>query len=89
VKQELLLIYQLVFNSLPEFKEIGEVSALSYLYLSDQSELTFIGTAKDLEKIQEKIISTIENINARNFEATPGKFVCQYCDFKDICEFRE
>ncbi len=84
-----LLIYQLVFDSLPEFKEIGEVSALSYLYLSDQSELTFIGTAKDLEKIQEKIITTIENINAQNFEATPGKFVCQYCDFKDICEFRE
>ncbi len=83
-----LLIYQLVVNDLPEFKNIGQVNALSYLYLSDQSELTFIGKEKDLEKIKNKVIETIEQINARNFVATPEKFACTNCDFKDICEFR-
>ena len=83
-----LLIYQLAAGDLPEFKNIGTVSALTYLYLSDQSELTFIGKEKELEKIKEKVITTIEQINARNFVATPEKFVCNNCDFKDICEFR-
>lgn len=84
-----LLIYQLALGALPEFKTLGEVSALSYLYLSDQSELTFIGTEKELEKIKEKITETLSAINSRDFTATPGKHTCAHCDFKDICEFRE
>ncbi|HRY36295.1 MAG TPA: ATP-dependent DNA helicase [Candidatus Magasanikbacteria bacterium] len=84
-----LLIYQLALSSLPEFKNLGEVNALTYLYLSDQSELTFIGTEKELEKIKEKITEIIDAINSGNFEAEPSKFTCARCDFRDICEFRE
>jgi DNA helicase-2/ATP-dependent DNA helicase PcrA len=84
-----LLIYQLVLGELPEFQNLGKVSALSYLYLTNQSELTFIGKEKDLEKIKEKIVETIDQINSRNFTATPSKFTCAHCDFKDICDFKE
>ncbi len=83
-----LLIYQLAMEELPEFKNIGKVSSLIYLYLTDQSKLTFIGGEKELDKIKTKIIEIIEKIKALDFSPKPEKYTCEHCDFKDICDFR-
>ncbi|MFA6307151.1 MAG: UvrD-helicase domain-containing protein [Patescibacteria group bacterium] len=81
--KEQLLIYQLAIQEL--FKQ--EVKSLAFYYLNDNSEVEFIGSAKDLEKIKAKIINTIKEIKQGRFEAKPGK-LCAWCDFKGICEYR-
>jgi DNA helicase II / ATP-dependent DNA helicase PcrA len=81
--KEQLLIYQLAVQEL--FKQ--EVKTLAFYYLDDNSEVEFIGSAKDLEKIKVKIVDTIKEINQGKFKANPG-VLCAWCDFKEICEFR-
>lgn len=84
-----LLIYQIAAQSLPQFRNIGEVSKLSFYYLEGDVKLEFIGNDKDLKKLQDKVIKTIEQIKSYNFEPKPSKFTCEHCDFKSICQFRE
>lgn len=84
-----LLIYQIAAQSLPQYKNIGEVGKLSFYYLEDGTKLEFIGKDKDLEKLKEKIIETIDEIKKNNFKAKPNQFICKNCDFRDICEYRE
>ncbi len=81
--KEQLLIYQLAIKEL--FKQ--EIKALAFYYLDNNSEVEFIGSAKDLEKIKIKIINTIKEIKQGRFAAKPGA-LCAWCDFKEICEFR-
>jgi len=82
-EKEQLLIYQLAIQEL--FKQ--EVKALAFYYLDNNSEVEFIGSAKDLEKIKAKIINTIKEIKQGRFKAKPGA-LCAWCDFKGICEYR-
>ena len=79
-----LLIYQMALEDL--FKE--EVEALSFYYLEDNSELEFLGKGKELDKIREKIIKAIGDINRGEFPPKPGP-LCAYCDYKDICEYKK
>jgi len=82
-EKEQLLIYQLAISEL--FKQ--EVKTLAFYYLDNNSEVEFIGSAKELEKIKNKIINTINQIKQGQFNPKPGK-LCAWCDFKEICEFR-
>lgn len=84
-----LLIYQIAVQTLPEYKNIGPVGQLSFYYLNENLKTSFIGNDKDLEKLSERIVKTIERIKNNNFDATPNKHVCSYCDFREICEFRQ
>ena len=83
-EKEQLLIYQLAMQEL--FKQ--EIKALAFYYLDNNSEVEFIGSAKELEKIKAKIIATIKEINQGRFAPRPG-MLCAWCDFKGICEFRK
>ena len=83
-----LLIYQIVAETVPEYRNIGKTSKLTYYYVKDGIKTDFIGKPTEIEKLREKIEDTIDNIHQRNFEATPSKHVCGNCSFKDICEFR-
>ncbi|MFA6426823.1 MAG: ATP-dependent DNA helicase [Candidatus Magasanikbacteria bacterium] len=84
-----LLIYQMAAMRLPEYHHIGPVSQLSFYYVNENKKIPFIGSEKDIVKAEEKIVGMIEKIHSGNFTATPGKHVCQHCDFRDICEFRQ
>lgn len=86
--KEQLLIYQIATEQLPEYKNIGCPSKLTYYYLEDEMHTSFIGDNKDLEKLQQNILETVGDIKAQKFAATPSQFVCEHCDFRDICEFR-
>jgi len=83
-EKEQLLIYQLAVQDL--FKQ--EIKSLAFYYLNNNSEVEFLGTDEELEKVKEKAIATIKEIKKGEFPAQPSK-LCKYCDFFDICEFRQ
>ncbi|MFH1253526.1 MAG: ATP-dependent DNA helicase [Candidatus Uhrbacteria bacterium] len=81
--REQLLIYQLAVEEILRLKPIK----LTYHYLNDNSEQSFIGTAEELSALKEQILADYAKMKASDFTATPG-FHCKFCDFRDICEFR-
>ena len=80
-----LLIYQMALGKL--FNK--PISKVTFYYLDENKSISFLGSQDDLQKLQADIISMIEKIKKSDFVATPNKFVCQYCDYKGICEDRE
>lgn len=81
--KEQLLIYQIAAQEVMREK----VKELSFYYFSNNQEMNFLGTEKELGKVKEKIIKIIEEIREGNFSPKPGP-LCRYCDFNEICEFR-
>ncbi len=65
-----------------------EPSRLSYHFLEDNQRVTFSADEASLTKVKEKIRNTADAIRQSDFRATPG-FHCGFCDFRDICEFRQ
>ena len=86
--KEQLFIYQIAVEQLAEYKILGAPSKLTYYYINDDLHTSFIGERKDLEKLQSKLLSTMDQIYKKDFTATPNQFACKFCDFKDICEYR-
>ncbi len=82
--KEQLLIYQIAAQEVLHLKP----KELSYYYLDDGKIASFLGSETDLENQKSKIIEEIEKIKNSEFEPTPG-WQCQYCDFKDICDFAQ
>ncbi|MCX6796044.1 MAG: PD-(D/E)XK nuclease family protein, partial [Candidatus Falkowbacteria bacterium] len=82
-EKEQLLIYQLAVSEL--FSQ--EIKSLTFYYLGNNTEEEFLGTAEEIAKIKEKIITTIAEINKSEFPPRPS-MLCKYCDFFAICEFR-
>jgi len=78
-----LLIYQLAAEEVLGLKPIK----LTYHYLNDRSEQSFIGTPAELIELKENILAEYAKMKDSNFKATPG-FQCKFCDYRDICEFR-
>ncbi|MFA5062034.1 MAG: ATP-dependent DNA helicase [Patescibacteria group bacterium] len=83
-----LLIYQMAVEQLAEYKNFGSLNQLTFYYLNDNLKLSFMGTPKELEKLEEKLIKIIDKIHAGDFTATPSQFACQHCDFRDICQYK-
>jgi len=79
-----LLLYQIAARDVLGLKP----KKLTYYYLDDNKELSFIGEEKDLVKLEDNIAKAIAKIKGSNFEATPNLHVCKYCDYKDICEYK-
>jgi len=84
-----LLIYQIAVEQLPEYQTIGKPSQLTYFYLNDNIRVSFLGEEKEKNKLMEKLQKTIDRIHSGDFTATPGKFTCEHCDFRNICDYRE
>ena len=77
-----LLLYQIAAEEYLKLTPVG----LAYYYLETGDKITFLGSEAEKQKLKEEIIQTIEKIYSSNFKATSG-FHCQFCDFKDICQF--
>jgi len=82
--KEQLLIYQLAAENL--FKQ--QVDSLAVYYLENNSQVDFLGSKSELEKMRQKIITTIKEIKRGQFPAKPSQ-LCRWCDFNEICEFRQ
>ncbi len=87
-KQQLLL-YQIAAETLPEYRHLGPVGKLTFYYVNDNMRTSFEAEEKDVEKLKEKLLTTIEKIKQGDFTPTPGPFVCKYCEFRNICEYRQ
>jgi len=79
-----LLIYQLAAGDLFD----KPIKKLSFYYLDNNSEVEFLGTDKELEKVDNFLGDTIGEIKKGEFIAKPG-ILCKYCDFNTICEDRQ
>lgn len=86
--KEQLLIYQIAVESNVQYQHLGKVEKLTFYYINDTIQMSFLGKEKELEKLYEKLTQTIESIHSGNFGPTPSQFVCSHCNFKDICEYR-
>lgn len=82
--KEQLLIYQLAGKEIFE----KEVKNLTFYYMDKNVKQTFFGSEQDLQKLKNKIMQVIHQIEKGKFNPKPG-LICKYCDFRDICEFKK
>ncbi|MFA6160636.1 MAG: UvrD-helicase domain-containing protein [Patescibacteria group bacterium] len=69
-----------VQGSAPSVESTGQGCAeLEVPLLKDEDKLDF---EEDLKRRMDEILIS-------DFPATPSSFLCQYCDFKNICEYRK
>ncbi len=80
--KEQLYLYQMAAKEILGLEPVR----LTYHYLEDNSRVSFLGGPEELQRLREDITARVEQIRASKFDPTPG-FHCQFCDFKDICEF--
>jgi len=79
-----LLLYKIATEEVLGVK----VSKLSFYYLENNSKITFEAKDKDIEKLESLILDTIKDIKQSTFSPNPG-ILCSWCDFNNICEFRQ
>jgi len=79
-----LLMYQLATDMLPEYYHIGKTSKLTFYYLNDDIQTSFSAKPKDLEKLQEKIIKTLDDLHTTDFSKIGKKDMCGRCDFCEM-----
>ncbi|MBI2641656.1 ATP-dependent helicase [Candidatus Roizmanbacteria bacterium] len=65
-------------------KKLDEVT-LTFYYLQKLEKFSMKRTAKDMEKMHEKIKSTVKNIRQNEFLPNVGPW-CDFCAFRMICE---
>lgn len=75
-------------EKLPQYRNLGRPSKLTFYYVNDNIKASFIGEEKELTKLQNKLTEIILKIRSHDFTATPNPYTCTSCDFKDICEYR-
>ncbi len=82
--KEQLWIYQLAM----EDKGL-DVRKLAYLFVrsGEEAEVDILQGEKR-DAFREEIAKRMQAILASRFEANASPFVCRFCDFKNICEFR-
>jgi DNA helicase-2/ATP-dependent DNA helicase PcrA len=83
LNKQQLLIYQIAAEDILGLKP----SKLTYYYLEQGKRVSFCGTEEDKEKLRQNLLKEIQEIKNSAFRPKPG-WHCQYCDFKEICEYR-
>lgn len=80
-----LLLYQLAAQEVLGLKP----ARLSFYYFENNEKISFIGTEKGLNNLKTRIQDTIQKIKSSDFSPRPNPYICKYCDFKEICEYRK
>jgi CRISPR/Cas system-associated exonuclease Cas4 (RecB family) len=65
-----------------------EPQGLIFYNLTNNQAVASVRTQKELETVQQKILSVAEEIRRMIFPPVPG-FACRYCDFVPICPAHE
>ena len=79
-----LMIYQLVAREIFGLEPVR----LTFHYLTDNTRVSFLAKEAQLEKLRDTIRAQCGQIRARLFDPTPG-FHCEFCDFRDVCPYRQ
>jgi DNA helicase II / ATP-dependent DNA helicase PcrA len=82
--KEQLLMYQIAVRDVLGLNP----KKLSFHYLEDNSVVSFSGKEEELIKLQEDVVERVDKIRNSSFIPKPG-FACNFCDFKDICDYRQ
>jgi len=61
---------------------------LTYYFVEDNKTLTTPVDGEELQAVSDWALGLIEQITKGKFAPTPGQH-CSYCDYKDICEYRQ
>lgn len=61
-------------------------SLLTLYFLDDNEAVSTESNEKKEEKAKQKIIQLGNEINQSNFEPKPGKFKCEFCAYRKICD---
>lgn len=80
-----LLLYQLAAEEVLRLKP----QKLTFYFFKNNQEISFLGSDKELAKLKTNISATIQKIKSSAFKPTPNPFICKYCDFREICEYRK
>lgn len=81
-----LLIYALAVKD-PSILA-GDVKELEYYFIDANEPKSMSPTEKDTTAALDWVRQTVGKIQSGDFRATPSKFVCDFCDFREICEYR-
>ena len=82
--------YQLFIYQMAAEEVLGwEVEKLTFHYLNDNTRVSFLGKSDDLIDYKEKILETILEIIKLHFIPKPSEINCKYCDFNNICSYRQ
>ena len=82
-KQQLLL-YQAALEEVFGMK----VSKLTFYYLKDNEEVSFVAKPAEIQKVKEKMLALIQEIKTFDFTPRPG-IMCKNCPYKKLCEFTQ
>jgi DNA helicase-2/ATP-dependent DNA helicase PcrA len=80
-----LLIYQLAAEQVFKFS----VSQVIFYYLTENKQISFLGTKADLNKLKQEVSGIIERIKKSDFAPSPAPHKCKFCDYNSICEYRK
>ncbi|USN53197.1 MAG: ATP-dependent helicase [Candidatus Nomurabacteria bacterium] len=65
-----------------------KVGKLTFWYIDDNSQVSFVPKEKDLEAAREWVLEQIGQIREADFTADPNPIKCGGCEFKQICPFK-
>ena len=82
-EKQQLLIYQIAAEESLGLKP----AKLTYYYLDNCKTLSFLNDEKEKQGFKEHLKELFNKIENSDFKPTPG-WHCQFCDFKDICEYK-
>lgn len=81
---EQLYLYALAVKQVFELEPVK----LTYYFIEENKTLSTEFDGRELEKVSAWAVSIVEKILKGDFPPTPG-FHCQFCDFREICEYRK
>ena len=80
---------QLSVYALAASRQMGlDPQSLVFYNLTNNQPVASVRTRKELDTVQQKILTVAEEIRRMIFPPTPG-FVCKYCEFVPICPAHE
>jgi DNA helicase-2/ATP-dependent DNA helicase PcrA len=85
LEKDQLLIYQIAAQEVFKLQP----KKLTFYYLNENKPVSFLGSDEELEKMKKKILDFIGKVKESDFRATPSPHNCKYCDYRNICEFRQ
>jgi len=66
-----------------------ETSAQSYYYVLDNEKVPVEHSEEELDRVRGTVATIAEGILAQEFEPTPSREICSFCDYRIICPAAE
>lgn len=85
IEKDQLLIYQIAAQEVLGLKP----KKLTFYYLNENKPVSFLGTDEELKKMKERMLDFVRKLKESDFRATPAPQKCKYCDYRNICEYRQ